>query len=212
MNEEIKGSVNEAKNNKYRLAGGNDNNDVKDVSTVSSVNESFSEEKAVHMSMPERPYINPDQSQDGPSGFYQTPEYPDTTYISDKKRNVNPIIAIVAGVLVVLVALMVKDAFHTDPNSIDGEYRFAYADSDGQTISKTELLLWGVDTNGLAFEIDGKTASITSGGKTADCDIRIEGDEVTIIKGDKILDGEINLKEETLTIEMNDVDLVFEKA
>ena len=35
---------------------------------------------------------------------------------------------------------------------------------------------------------------------------------MTIIKGDKILDGEIDRKEETLTIEMNDVDLVFEKA
>lgn len=212
MNEEIKGSVNEAKNNKYRLAGGNDNNDVKDVSNVSSENEGLAEEKAVHMSMQERPYINPDKSQGGSGGFYQTPDYPDTSYISDKKRQVNPIIAIVAGVLVLLVALMVKDAFHTDPNSIDGEYRFAYADSDGQTVSKTELLLWGVDTNGLAFEIDGNTASISNGGKTADCDIRIEGDEVTIIKGDKILDGEIDRKEETLTIEMNDVDLVFEKA
>ncbi len=208
MREEMTGSVNETPKNKYRMSSVNETTEKE-----TSVNETSADvEKEC---IPESSYTVEHPSYDQPSynqpSYNQAPVVDDTVVVKNKGFQFSPIVILVAVAVLVMGVLLVKDIFHKEPGTLDGQYEFAYAEADGREVSPEEARAWGVDAVGMTMDINGDSAVVTLHGVERECDLEVVGDEITLTRGDKVITGKVDLYEETITMEMNSGDVIFEK-
>ena len=222
MYEEVTGSVNdgtinEEPKNKYKLSGGNEeeNNSPAEEKVVTNLPDSGMNIKEP---APEEPLEN--------SFFYasrmeqpqydQSPEDFEPIVIKNKGFRFNPIIIITGVALIIMLMLIIKDVTHKDPAEMNGEYQFSYVECDGRSMGTMELLAWGTDTRSMSIIIDDDTATVCVDGSSVDCDLLVDGDEITISgtnkQGEvKEMEGSIDLYDETVTIDVGEGHVVFEK-
>ena len=208
MREEMTGSVNETPKNKYRMSSVNE--------TSANVEKECIPESSYtveHPSYDQPSYNQPSYNQPSYNQptYNQTPVVDDTVVVKNKGFQFSPIVILVAVAVLVMGVLLVKDIFHKEPGTLDGQYEFAYAEADGREVSPEEARAWGVDAVGMTMDINGDSAVVTLHGVERECDLEVVGDEITLTRGDKVITGKVDLYEETITMEMNSGDVIFEK-
>ena len=144
MYEEVTGSVNdgtinEEPKNKYKLSGGNEeeNNSPAEEKVVTNLPDSGMNIKEP---APEEPLEN--------SFFYasrmeqpqydQSPEDFEPIVIKNKGFRFNPIIIITGVALIIMLMLIIKDVTHKDPAEMNGEYQFLSHQLGNQRIKESK--------------------------------------------------------------------------
>ena len=146
------------------------------------------------------------------SGYEKKTEFFEPMVLSDKKQiRLNPVLVLVSLLVLIMGVIVSIDMLKKEPGTLEGAYKFTYAEASGKTMTQSQLRARGLNSANLCLEIGGDKAKVSLDENLADCDYTVDGDEIIITKGEKVLKGEVDLIEETVTLEMDGADLIFEK-
>lgn len=131
--------------------------------------------------------------------------------IKQKNFKVTPVMLLAAIVVILLGAIIVKEAFHKDNSRIEGYYSLVSSELNGMTITNNDLKARGFEPDEISLEINDDNAIFHIGDKTDDCSYEVDGSEMTFTMGKTTLYGEVNYTEKTVTVDVEGYYMTFEK-